>query len=110
MRYNVCGKIFVSSWASRLTMLLFMVITAESRMSILGFVCSPDKYVNASTFANNLVTVVASINLQIDRYGFGIANKGNTIDSLYVIAQCFRYISQIDCSLCFSQARTPLFD
>eukprot|EP01018_Ginkgo_biloba_P008790 Gb_24391 [translate_table: standard] len=83
MRYNVCGKRFVSSWASRLTMLLFMVITVEgyARMSILGFVCSPDKYVNASAFSNNLVTVVASINLQIDRYGFGIANKGNTTDS-----------------------------
>eukprot|EP01018_Ginkgo_biloba_P008802 Gb_08283 [translate_table: standard] len=92
-------------------MLLFMVITVEgyARMSILGFVCSPDKNVNASTFANNLVTAVASINLQIDRYGFGIAHKGNTIDSVYVLAQCFRYISQTDCSLCFSQARTPLF-
>eukprot|EP01018_Ginkgo_biloba_P008796 Gb_30008 [translate_table: standard] len=109
MRYNVSGKRFVSSWASRLTMLLFMVITAESKFSTLGFVCSPHKYVNASTFQNNIVTVVASINLQIDAHGFGIGNKGNTTDSVYGLVQCFRYISQTDCSLCFSQARTRLF-
>eukprot|EP01018_Ginkgo_biloba_P008803 Gb_08282 [translate_table: standard] len=100
---------FVYKFASQLVFLRKKEVEGYARMSILGFVCSPDKYVNASTFENNIVTVVASINLQIDAHGFGIGHKGNTVDSIYGLAQCFRYISQTDCSLCFSQARTRLF-
>ncbi|KAK1301943.1 Cysteine-rich receptor-like protein kinase 2 [Acorus calamus] len=53
-------------------------------------------------FTDNMENIYKKV--QFNR--FGISTTGSGPDKMYGLAQCYNYLSQVECALCFSRLRT----
>eukprot|EP01018_Ginkgo_biloba_P008801 Gb_08281 [translate_table: standard] len=85
-----------------------LVVRADPRINQAGSNCTPNGHYNSDTFNKNYVAVMASLSQQNDMRGFGTHIERNSSDPVYGLFQCLEDLSQTDCSLCFSEARSQM--
>ncbi|KAK1325134.1 Cysteine-rich receptor-like protein kinase 2 [Acorus calamus] len=61
---------------------------------------------NATQAATYFTANMESLSNQVQSKGFGISSLGSGPDKTYALAQCYNYLSQVECELCFSKLRT----
>ncbi|KAK8939794.1 Cysteine-rich receptor-like protein kinase 3 [Platanthera guangdongensis] len=72
-------------------------------LSVCGKNITPD----AQSFANNFVDAAEKISQNIKTSGFGTSSSGDTL-TVFVLGQCYSYLSPPNCQLCFDQSRSRL--
>eukprot|EP01018_Ginkgo_biloba_P008798 Gb_41206 [translate_table: standard] len=77
-------------------------------MNRAGYNCTPNGHYDSDTFLKNYVAVMASLSKQNDMRGFGTHIERNSSEPVYGLFQCMEDLSQTDCSLCFSEARSQM--
>ncbi|KAK1268680.1 Cysteine-rich receptor-like protein kinase 2 [Acorus gramineus] len=61
---------------------------------------------NATQASIYFTANMESLSNQVQSNGFGISSLGSGPDKTYALAQCYNYLSQVECVLCFSKLRT----
>ncbi|XP_043708497.1 cysteine-rich receptor-like protein kinase 2 [Telopea speciosissima] len=72
-------------------------------------ICSNTTVVDPESFDVNFVDSMEIISQKIAATGFGISASGENIsDLVYGLGQCYNYLSNIDCRLCYAESRVKL--
>ncbi|XP_043704439.1 cysteine-rich receptor-like protein kinase 2 [Telopea speciosissima] len=87
----------------------FWVISlADPQTSIAGFYCNTTTAASGAVLANYFVPAMDNLSSLVNQNGFGTTVVGEGPNAVYALAQCFKDLNLIDCSLCFSEIRSIL--
>ncbi|KAK9084347.1 hypothetical protein Scep_030818 [Stephania cephalantha] len=83
--------------------------TTSSFAELLRF-CGGARTASPQSFDVNFVDTMELISQKISQTGFGIASSANSNSSqrVFGLGQCFHYLSNVDCRLCYSECRVKL--
>eukprot|EP00253_Pinus_taeda_P013012 PITA_13012 len=78
----------------------------DPQTTLVGEGCSPHKYVNTTSFTNNLDSVLQSLisNLSSDGFATSMQIDSGKTDPVYGLAVCRRYLNASECSQCVKEA------
>ncbi|KAK1302071.1 Cysteine-rich receptor-like protein kinase 2 [Acorus calamus] len=61
---------------------------------------------NLTKEVNYFTDTMETISNKVKSNGFGVSSMGSGPGSIYELAQCYNYLSQVECDICFSKLRT----
>ncbi|XP_055819157.1 cysteine-rich receptor-like protein kinase 2 isoform X2 [Solanum dulcamara] len=97
-------SLLCSHFVIMLILLLTDTSVAEPRSQIIQLICG-----NSTTVSvENSVRTLEKLSEQLSSRGYGVGVTGTGPDATYGLGQCYGDLSLIDCSLCFSEARTHI--
>ncbi|KAK1281454.1 Cysteine-rich receptor-like protein kinase 2 [Acorus gramineus] len=76
----------------------------ESQLVLLY--CGTHHYHNATRAVTSFAANMESISTKVHSTGFAVSSTGSGPDSSHCLAQCYDYLSPVECVLCFSKLRT----
>ncbi|XP_042517869.1 cysteine-rich receptor-like protein kinase 2 isoform X1 [Macadamia integrifolia] len=81
----------------------------DSSTVIIRRVCSKTQASDPQSFDVNFVDSMEIIYQKISETGFGVSASGdNASDLVYGLGQCYNYLSNVDCRLCYAESRVKL--
>ncbi|KAK1303084.1 Cysteine-rich receptor-like protein kinase 2 [Acorus calamus] len=81
--------------------------SAEPESNFVELRCGTRQFPNNVTRAVIYFTAnMETISNKVQSNRFGISSTGSGSDKTYGLAQCYNYLSQVECDLCFSKLRT----
>ncbi|XP_019163564.1 PREDICTED: cysteine-rich receptor-like protein kinase 2 [Ipomoea nil] len=89
-----------------LLLLLLPHVTHTDFASVIQLTCRNKVVNNTTSFVPSYVNVFENISDQIRNHGWGLYVNGLGPDAVYGLAQCYGYLSLLDCVLCYAEART----
>ncbi|KAJ4959987.1 hypothetical protein NE237_019897 [Protea cynaroides] len=89
-----------------LVTLLVEAIVADPRSDTVELTCRTDVMHNSSITVPGYISAFDIIGKQIQTSGYGVAIVGSNPDAVYGFSQCYGDLSSLDCTLCYSEART----
>lgn len=81
---------------------------AEPRDQVIQIACGTQLQHNPTISGPNFIANMQKISEQITVRGWGISSTGSGPDSAYALFQCHDDLSELDCLLCYTEARTYL--
>ncbi|XP_077244195.1 cysteine-rich RLK (RECEPTOR-like protein kinase) 2 [Tasmannia lanceolata] len=81
---------------------------ADPRSTTILTRCGTQLEYNTSIYVVNFVATMANISTQIQNAHYGLSIVGSKPDASLGLAQCYGDLSQLDCVLCYAEARTIL--
>ncbi|XP_076893025.1 cysteine-rich receptor-like protein kinase 2 [Bidens hawaiensis] len=91
-----------------ITLQLVSTTKGDARTQVLKMICDPENEHNQTLFIPNFVGMMGSLGAQIRTSTNATAIVGTGPDGNYGFAQCYGDLSQLDCMLCYAEARTVL--
>eukprot|EP00268_Persea_americana_P062976 TRINITY_DN8118_c0_g1_i9.p1 TRINITY_DN8118_c0_g1~~TRINITY_DN8118_c0_g1_i9.p1 ORF type:complete len:661 (-),score=119.85 TRINITY_DN8118_c0_g1_i9:800-2749(-) len=92
-------------------LLLLLLSLPNLPLSLAGdsqstLICGATRPLNTSLFLNNFITGLETLKDQVSigNWSFNVSGKSST-SPVYSAFQCFSYLSQKDCQLCYAKAR-----
>ncbi|KAA3462642.1 cysteine-rich receptor-like protein kinase 2 isoform X1 [Gossypium australe] len=83
-------------------------VKGDPRAKTVNISCGHQLEHNGTIYVSNFVATMENISEQMRDSGFGTAVTGSGLDTNYGLAQCYGYLSSLDCVLCYAEARTVL--
>ncbi|KAG9449906.1 hypothetical protein H6P81_009871 [Aristolochia fimbriata] len=97
------------SWFVFFSVMLLSVSPSATAPFNGSFVCGTSRAANPPVFIQNFVADMEALAQLVDANGWGDHAVGQTSPApVYGLAQCFDYLSHMDCLLCFAECRTKL--
>lgn len=75
---------------------------------MLEIICDTQLEHNTTAYVPNFLQTMDNINTQLRSSHYGVSQVGMGPDGSYGLAQCYGDLSNLDCTLCYAQARTIL--
>ncbi|XP_076883114.1 cysteine-rich receptor-like protein kinase 2 [Bidens hawaiensis] len=91
-----------------ITLQLVSTTEGDARTQVIKMICDPEKEHNQTLFIPNFVGMMGSLGSQMRTSTNATAIVGTGPDGNYGFAQCYGDLSQLDCMLCYAEARTVL--
>ncbi|XP_076892519.1 cysteine-rich receptor-like protein kinase 2 [Bidens hawaiensis] len=91
-----------------ITLQLVSTTEGDARSQVIKMICDPEKEHNQTLFIPNFVGMMGSLGSQMRTSTSATAIVGTGPDGNYGFAQCYGDLSQLDCMLCYAEARTVL--